>query len=437
MTRLTIRVEKDGLSAFVTIAPGPVVDRTTFDVELRSGGVVAGLDADAYESVARGLTDADYACDEVLIAVGREVQLGRDGWLELMFAEGIQAGHLREDGSLDYHDRDLLKPVEPGDILGHLHTPVAGVPGLKVDGKSVEPDPVRNVGIELRSGVATDAEGRIRATRGGVVLYVHEKLLDVVDHHVHKGAVDLHSGNLRMNGSLQVLGDVKHPFSAVASGDIDIRGTVDGSTVCAGGALRVKGGIRGATGAVVSAKGDITVVHAESAELNSGGHLRVQEAVNCQLRASAIQVSARLRGGQAIAESQISAKEAGAATGVATRLTAGEPLPSPVEEVRDRVQSLKAERMAERAFGRTSDRGKGGKVGRVRTELDAEQVRRLAERARRREALLQTASVEIGLAHPGVSIFLGTAHVLVNEETRSTRYLFDAATSTVRVEKVI
>jgi uncharacterized protein len=436
MTRLTIRVEKDGLSAFVTIAKGPAVDRSAFDAELRSHGIVAGLDDEAYAGIAEGLMDVEYACDEVLIARGREVKSGRDGWLELMFAEGIQAGHVREDGSLDYHDRDLLKPVESGDILGHLHAPVAGVPGLKVDGKKIEPDPVRKVSIELRSGVATDVEGRIRATRGGVVLYVHEKMLDIVDHHVHKGAVDLHSGNLRMNGSLQIQGDIKHPFSVVASGNIDIRGNVDGSTVCAGGALQIKGGVRGATGAIVSAEGDITAVHAESAELNSGGHLRVQEAINCQLRAAAIQVSARLRGGQAIAENQISAKEAGAPGGVATRLSAGEPLPSPVEEVRERIHSLKAERMAERASGRTSDRGKGGKVGRVRAELDAEQVRRLAERARRREALVRTASVEIGLAHPGVSISLGAAHVLLNEATRSTRYLFDAATSAIRAEKI-
>jgi hypothetical protein len=92
--------------------------------------------------------------------------------------------------------------------------------------------------------------------------------------------------------------------------------------------------------------------------------------------------------------------------------------------------------MAERAGGRTSDRCKGGKVGRVKAELDAEQVQRLAERARRREALVKTASVQVGLAHPGVGVYLGPAHVILNEAARSSRYTFDEDTSAIRVEKV-
>jgi uncharacterized protein len=436
-SRLAIRVDGDGLSAFVAVTSGPALDRAMLEAELRAGGVVEGIDTNAYERIANALLDANFSCSEGLIAAGTEAHPGKDAWLELNFDEGIQPGHVRDDGTVDYHERDLLKPVRRGETLGRLHPREVGISGMRVDGTPIAAPPVRELSLELHSSVSLDESGNLRAERDGVVLYIAGKILEIVEHHVHKGAVDLHSGNLRMQGSLEIHGDVKHPFSAVATGDIDIRGHVDAATVRAGGAVHVRGGVRGGEGAAVFAEGDLTVLHAESAELGCGGQLRVKEAINSRLCAAQVYASGRLRGGQAVAESRIVAKEAGAPSGVVTRLTAGEPLTLPVERVQQLISTLKAERMAERAGGRSSDRAKGGKIGRVRAELDAEQVQRLAERARRREALLRDASIQIGLAHPGVSICFGAAHVAIDELARSLRYSYDGATASIRIEKAI
>jgi len=434
-SRLSIRVEENGLSAFVAVSSGPALDQAMFDAEFRASGVVAGIDANAYERMATALVDPNLSCSEVLIAAGSEARPGKDAWLELSFNEGIQPGHVRDDGTVDYHERDLLKPVRRGEVIGQLHATEIGLAGMRVDGMPLTPPSPRELSLKWGVSVSLDEAGHLRAERDGVVLYVAGKVLEIVEHHVHKGAVD--SGNLRMQGSLEIHGDVKHPFCAVATGDIDVRGNVDVATVRAGGALHVRGGVRGGEGAAVSAEGDLTALHAESADLSCGGQLCVKEAINSRLCAVQVHASGRLRGGHAVAEGHIIAKEAGAPSGVATRLTVGEPLTLPVQRAQQLISTLKAERMAERAGGRSSDRAKGGKIGRVRAELDAEQVQRLAERARRREALLRDASIQIGLAHPGVSICLGMAHVTIDEPVRSSRYSYDEATASIRIEKTI
>ena len=434
-SRVTIRLGDDGLSGFLTVTPGPAIDRVTFDSELSAGKIVAGIDSETYERIATALDDPLFACENVLIAVGREACTGKDARVELGFATGIQPGHVRDDGSFDYYERDLLKPVKAGEVLGVLHPAEPGIPGQRVDGASIVASAGRELSLELLSGVTLGPDRQLRAARDGVVLYVAGRSLDVVDHHVHRGAVDLHSGNLRMQGSLEIHGDVKHPFSAVATGDIEIYGNIDAATVRAGGKVRVRGRVRGGEGVAVSAEGDLTVSHAESAELNCGGQLRVQEAINSRLCAVAVHAIGQLRGGQANAESQIVAKEVGAASGIDTRLTVGEPLTLPVVQAQLLIASLKAERMAQRVGGRSSDRGKGGKAGRVRADLGTQQVQRLAERTRRREALLRTASIQVDLAYPGVSIHLGQAQLTLDTPARSTRYRYDEETSSIRAEK--
>lgn len=434
-SRLKIRVQSDGLAAYLSVAAGPAMQPVDFDGELQRSGVVAGLVPEQYDRLAGALTDPEFTCDEVLLAVGAAVEEGLDARLEIKFSEGIQAGHVREDGSFDYYERDLLKPVRCGDVLGQVHPATVGIAGWRVDGTSIPSKPGRELAVELRPGVVVDPEQLVRATRDGVVLYKAKQLLDVVDHHVHQGPVDLHSGNLRMQGSLAIRGDVKRPFSVAATGDIEIYGNVDSASVRAGGRVHVRGGVRGGEGAAISAESDLTVMHAEAAELYCGGQLRIQDAINTELSAAQIFATGKLRGGNAVAESQVVVREAGATNGIDTQLTAGEPVALPVAEAQRVIATLKRERMAQRAGGRSTDRDKGGKVGRVRAELDADEVQRLAERARRREMLLDSAFIQIGVAHPGVSLHIGGAHMTIDATSRATRYSFDRETSSLRAEK--
>ncbi|MBN1606582.1 MAG: DUF342 domain-containing protein [Polyangiaceae bacterium] len=435
--RIAIRLASDGLAAFVSVSAGAPLEPSELDEALRRAGVTSGLLAETCALVAARLPSPIFACEPTLVAAGRCAQPGQDARLELEFSEGLQPGHLREDGSVDYHDRELLKPVARHDVIARVHPAEPGSAGLKVDGSPIPPPPLRDLPVLLGPGVALGPDHAVRAVRDGVVLYRPGHSLDVVDHHVHAGPVDARSGNLCMQGSLVVQGDVLRPFSVVASGDVEIRGSIEAASVRAGGRLSVRGRVLGADDCAVTAEGECIARHAEAASLHCAGVLRLADAVNCELCAESVHIAGRVRGGSATAEQCVTAKEAGSASGVDTRLRAAMVLTSPVFEARRAIAFGKAERFASRAGGRSADRNKGGKLGRVRVELEARELRRLADGAKRRQALLDAAFVEVGVAHPGVVIQIGDAQLSVDELTRNTRYSFDRGSARVRADKCL
>jgi uncharacterized protein (DUF342 family) len=433
-SRLKFRLAEDGLVAWLSVATGPALSSDEFDAAIRNSGIVFGLVLPTKNMLEAALSDPNFVCDDEVLARGQAPVPPVDARFEPAFSAGVQAGHVREDGTLDLHDRELLKPVHVGDLLGLMHSPREGTEGRRLDGELLPVSKPHPLTLSLLSGVSVDSDGCVRAARDGVILYKPLQTLDVVDRHEHRGSVDLHSGDLNMQGSLVIKGDVSRPFAVAASGDVDIVGSIDSASVLAGGHLRVQGGVRGGDGGSVCAEGDMRLHHVEAAELYCGGQLQVEQAVNSQLNAHEIRVAKRLRGGIATAEARITVSEVGAPNGVATRLVAGEPLENPVLEVKRAIATAKAERAASRRGGRNDDRAKGGKAGRARASLAADDLQRAAERARCREALLDTASIQVVLAHPGVEIAIGEARLTLEAPVRSARYSLERESCRLRCE---
>jgi uncharacterized protein (DUF342 family) len=435
ISRLTICVAEDGLSATLTVAPGPTITATELEAAILNSGIVIGVIESTKASVLEAAQDPNFACAGETLARGRAPQPGSDARFEPAFSEGLQAGHVRDDGSLDLHDRELLKPVHTGDTLGTIYAAKPGCDGERVDGGTIPVAKSRPLTLSLKSGVTVDSDGLVRAARDGVILYKSGQVLDVVEHHEHRGPVDMRSGDLNMQGSLVVRGDVTHPFAVAATGDLEIVGSVDSASVLAGGELRVRGGMRGDDGGTICAGGNMRLHHVESAELYCGAQLTLQEAVNCQLTAREVRVERRMRGGSATAETQVTVNEAGAASGVTTRLVAGEPLELPVEEARRAIAAAKSERAALRRGGRNDTRPKGGKLSRTRAALSADELKRATERAKQRQALLDIASITVTLAHEGVELAIGEAHITLDQPVRKVRYSFDRELCRLRCDR--
>ncbi|HVY30382.1 MAG TPA: FapA family protein [Polyangiaceae bacterium] len=351
--------------------------------------------------------------------------------LELAFEVGTSAGTVGADGHMDFFERGLLKPAEPGQLLGRW---------LSCD---VEPGVRSASKLRLGAGVVFENDGSVRATRAGVVLYKPGDLLDVVAEHVHQGAVDLRTGHLDMHGSLVVKGDVERLLQVRATGDLEVLGSVSGGSLRAGGSIRVSGSVRGGDGSSVVATHDATIKSCESANVSAGGKLSVQEAVSSELCGGELVVTGRLRGGSANAERRLSVKEAGTATGMVTELRAGEPVTLPdSSEVQRAVMMQKLRRMAERggvrdAFGGRGGRAKGGKLGRLNAALSAEELRERAEHAEQRALLERSAVIELGLGHAGVALCIGRARLLLEQDTRGLRYALDSETGQLRAERTL
>jgi hypothetical protein len=402
------------------------------------GGVRAGIDTEACARLARGLSDPGFEIRDEHVARGQPARQGESGRFESPYLLGAAPGHVREDGTMDFHDRELLKPIEEGTVLGQLVPAQPGSAGFLVDGTAIAPSPVKDAVLQLGPGALREPSGVVRAARSGVVLCKPPLGIDVVDHYVHEGPVNLKSGDLNMLGSLLVKGDVENTFSVYATGDVEIRGSIDNGSVYAGGNLRIHYGVRG-EGALVCAVGGLSVHHAESATLHAGLSLEIAESLHSKLTAKQVEASGKLRGGVTHAEFSIVVQEAGSVQGVATELAVGEPLELPTETAQRHLERAKAGRgVRQRSNGPrpAQDRVKGGKQGRTRAELQEEETQRLAARSQRAQELASVAFIQARVVHPGVSLRIGHETLHIDAETRDSRFCLDRETQKLGAQRI-
>jgi len=340
---------------------------------------------------------------------------------------------------MDFHDRELLKPVFAGEVLGVLHAPLEGAPGRRIDGQLIAGEPAPSLAFRVGDGAELAAGSRVLATRAGVVIHVEGRSIEIGTCYSHEGDVDLRSGDLFMEGSLLVRSDVHRGFCARASGDLDVKGSVDGSAY-AGANLRILGGVRGSEGSMVSAEGNLRAHHAERARLDCGNVLEVVDAMNSEMSAVQIRVERSLRGGRAAVEIGLVTRDAGTnATYGETVIEAGVPREKPDAAAREALIAAKAQRLGARrlpgAHGTMAERGKGGKAGRDLAGVQRGALARKIERAERAANLLPLAFVEVrGVAHPGVHIRIGTARLQLENEMRNVRFTLDLERHTIRAE---
>jgi uncharacterized protein (DUF342 family) len=242
-----------------------------------------------------------------------------------------------------------------------------------------------------------------------------------------------------MKGSLAVNGSVQRLFHVRASGDVDIRGGVDSGSVFATGAVRIGGLVRGGESGMVCAEGNVSARSAEAAHILAGGVLKLETSVNSELAASAIQIARSVRGGSVQAETTLVVQDAGVAHGTGTLLAAAMPLSRPVLEIQAGLRALKEQRALRSGAGGVRAEGERNKGGKLERQLGASaqaEVARKAAIAQRRQELLASARVHItGRAHVGVTIQIGAHTLVIQQEVRATRFVYDAKTHGIRAER--
>jgi len=127
--RITIHITDEGLEARASVTAGEAATPDDLATALARAGVSYGIDEARSLRLAEQIASSDFQISDVLIGSGTRPEAGTDGFLELCFEVGIQPGTLRRDGSIDFHDRDVLKAVVKGDMIGRYHAATQGEPG--------------------------------------------------------------------------------------------------------------------------------------------------------------------------------------------------------------------------------------------------------------------------------------------------------------------
>lgn len=429
--RLQLRIEPDGLAAWVAVAAGPALTIDALRECLAEACVTAGIGETIVATVASALGDEAAALPELCIARGRAAVDATPDRLELREAVGPIAGVLQDDESFDYRERRLIVPVKEGDELGRIVSGSPGVPGFTVRGAELAALPAAPLEFSHGDGIALDEDGGLRAARSGARTLKKDGSLDVVALHLHPDGVDLASGNLETEGSLRIARDVAEGMSVRSGIDLEIRGTVDAARIESGGSIEIRGGVLGAGVGRVRARGDMKVGHALAAHLVAGGRLSVARSVlTSELQAREIEVRGQVLGDRLQAETRIVVRDVGSPTGSACVLRAAHPLEdfdgdrAGERAGRERARAVLTggpERLAAR---KSRDTGKGRRerpTGPTAPEIESKRSFRKRERELQPEARIEIQ----GTAHPGCRIDFGGRPLVLEQAVRSRVYRFD------------
>ena len=240
---INIRIAEDDVLAEISIHKaqgGKAVSVGDLTQALAQAGVVFGIDDAALLQVAERND-----CTAVPIARGTLPENGRDAvFKELVVHAANRAPKVNESGLIDYRERGSIDVVTPGMPLMRRYPPTPGIDGRTVRGRVLtarlghdEPFAASLAGTQA----AKDDPNLLEASvTGQPVLVSHGVIVEQV---LQVGEVNMATGNIHFDGSVQVKGDIIQGMKVEASGDIVVSGMVDGGFLQAGGDIHVAGGV--------------------------------------------------------------------------------------------------------------------------------------------------------------------------------------------------
>jgi uncharacterized protein len=285
----SITIAPDLLSAHLTITPahgGTNITAEQIFAALQDQGITFGVKE---ETVHAAVTAK--AVHNELIAVGIAPLAGEDTQFISLIREAKHApGQCDDMAIIDYRSFDNIITVKEGDPLLRRLPPTEGIPGTTVQGKPLPALPGNDRPFSGQiTGAATDEHDPdlLVATIAGQPFLLPDGV--TVEPIITIKDVDLTTGNLDIEGSLTINGDVKPGMHVKATADILIEGMVEAGHIEAGGDVEIKGAIIGQgeprgsggsinpTAATVQVKGSLKALFVENAVITAGGSIVIQE----------------------------------------------------------------------------------------------------------------------------------------------------------------
>jgi len=341
-TRLEWRISEDRQAVYLTLSPprgGQAASRSFLQEELNR----LGVDPRCVRLEAMDKALAEGQAEDLLMAQGVKPKPGRDTQFEPLIdiSEDLP---LREDerGRVDMHQTHEFIVVEAGTPLMRRKAASPGRAGLDVLGQ-VLPAQTGKERTYSKSceGVEPDPQDPnvLRAALRGHPVLIPQGIK--VDPTLRLKEVNLSTGNVDFDGSVEVAGDVTSGFVVKATGDILVRGTVEKADIRAGKNLTIQGGVVGEDVGLndetkpilrtrLRAGGNLSAAFVSLAELRAGRDLSLREySMHATLGAGRDlllgQPSGKgcLIGGRAQAGRAVVANIIGSEASVATEVSAG------------------------------------------------------------------------------------------------------------------
>lgn len=279
---LHIEVAADDMLAQLSLTPpqgGKPISLDDIHQALQDAGIVFGIDEAQLIHACR-----EGQVEHLPIASGEPPQDGQDtGFDALLTLTADRAPKVDDDGLIDYREHGGIQVVHPGEALMRRIPPTPGVAGHTIKGRELPP----RAGLDepfapQLSGArpASDDPNLLEAAVvGQPVLVDHGVMVEPV---LRLKEVNMATGNIHFDGTVEVGGEVGHGMTVQATGDIVVQGTVDGGILQAGGDVHVGGGI--IAQARVQAQGAVSARFAEASSIHAGTVIALDDmALGCEL----------------------------------------------------------------------------------------------------------------------------------------------------------
>lgn len=277
---IKVKFCKNKMEAYLSIFPsieGTPVGQQQIQETLVANGVSYGILDEAIQVAC----DQQFTVEPLLIAQGLAPLPGVNAVIDFKCRCLINSGKPLEleDGRVDYHNLNLIRNVQVGEILAIKTPATEGVVGYTVLGEELTPKHGKDVRIIAGKNVQLiNGECIAVASVRGHAIVVGNKL-SVSPVYEVKGDVNLSTGNICFNGNVIIRGSVTEGFSVQAEGDVEIDNLIcEGNVECEGN-LKVRNGIIGKRVSTISAGGSIFTKFIENAQIKAGMDVVVGEVI--------------------------------------------------------------------------------------------------------------------------------------------------------------
>lgn len=329
---VSVEVAADAMNAWVNIVAargGRPLDADALSQALDAAGVSFGIDPAAIQAACAASSAG--GSQRLLVATGQPATNGEDTRFELLVADvRDRSPHLDANGFINFRDLGEIPSVSADQPLMRRIPATTGTAGRNVRLGVIEPVPGRNEGFAenlVGAYPADDDPNLLRALFSGQP--VHGRNGVTVEPVLRFRNVNVATGNVAFDGTVNIEGEVLPGMKVHASGDIIVGGVVDGAELKADGDIHVSGGI--IAKAQVHADGAVSARFVENAQIFAGTTISIGDtALQSDLQANnQIIVGAkspqrgRLAGGSARATMLIKTPILGSAAGGVTTLLLG------------------------------------------------------------------------------------------------------------------
>lgn len=148
------------------------------------------------------------------------------------------------DAPVSYYERCAFVMVHAGDIIGKVTPATLGQDGRDVVGEVIPARSGRDACLQLDETITKRADGSLVAHRDGV-LYREKGKAQIRKYIEIRDYVDFSTGNIDFDGDIIVGKGVRDCFIVKATGNIQVKGLIEASTIEAGQDLLANGGFAG------------------------------------------------------------------------------------------------------------------------------------------------------------------------------------------------